>query len=96
MSEYEQLHKSAVKKLSLLRRTNLKLGLAAFAWTLMLLALLLTGCGHQPTLPCETQPSPKMPALSEPLPSVSYSISVGERIKNWGLSLTGTPQTSKP
>ena len=86
----------AIRKRSLLRKVKRHAGLLICAGTLLALGLLLTGCAPQPIRPCETQPPVSMPALSEPLPSVSYSISVGQRIKNWGLSLTGTPQTSKP
>lgn len=95
-SDFNQRRLFTEKSPSLLHRTKLKLALAACAWMLMGAALLLSGCRTQPTLPCEPQPLPTMPALSEPLPSVSYSISVGQRIKNWGLSLTGTQATSKP
>jgi hypothetical protein len=41
---------------------------------LMLLVLLLQGCATPSPAPCETLPLPKAPALTEPLPSVSYSL----------------------
>lgn len=66
------------------------------AGMLTALVLLLMGCASPPNKQCEMQQLPTPPALSEPIPSVSYSISVGQRIKSWGLSLIGTPATSKP
>ena len=86
----------AIRKRSLLRKVKRHAGLLICAGTLLALGLLLTGCAPQPIRPCETQPPVSMPALSEPLPSVSYSIQCGSAYQNWGLSLTGTPQTSKP
>lgn len=86
----------AIRKRSLLRKVKRHAALLICAGMLLAVVLLLSGCHHQPIKPCETPQLPTQPALSEPLPSVSYSISVGQRIKNWGLSLTGTPQTLKP
>ena len=96
MSEYEQLHKSAVRKLSLLRRTKLKLGLAACAWMLMGLVLLLTGCAWPPPKPCEQPPLPTQPALSEPIPSESYSSQWKKLAEEWRKKLGFTHQTLKP
>lgn len=95
-SDWQQRRGCAVRNRSLLRKTKLKLALAFFAWMLLGAALLLTGCATTSCEPAPKQPLPSMPALSEPIPSVSYSISVGQRIKNWGLSLTGTQTMSKP
>ena len=63
----------ATRIASLRRRTKLKFMIAGFAWLLLVLALLLTGCSTQRTQPSEPLPLPTRPALSEPVPSVSYS-----------------------
>lgn len=60
----------------------------------MLLALSLIGCATpspQPVVVCPANPPP--PALSEPMPAVSYSLSAQQRIQTWRQSLTGTPAT---
>ena len=61
---------------------------------LTLLAASLTGCATQSApvqVVCPANPPP--PALSEPIPAVSYSLSAQQRIQSWRQSLTGTPQT---
>lgn len=63
---------------------------------LMLIALVLslTGCATTsvpPVAVCPANPPP--PALSEPMPPVSYSLSAQERIKGWRKSLTGSTPT---
>ena len=61
---------------------------------LTLLAASLTGCAttSAPAVAvCPANPAP--PALSEPIPAVSYSASAQQRIQSWRQSLTGTPQT---
>ena len=60
----------------------------------MLLALSLIGCATpspQPAAVCPANPPP--PALSEPMPAVSYSLSAQQRIQTWRQSLTATPTT---
>ena len=60
----------------------------------MLLALSLIGCATpspQPVVVCPANPPP--PALSEPMPAVSYSLSAQQRIQSWRQSLTATPAT---
>ena len=59
-----------------------------------LLAASLTACAttsQPPVAVCPANPPP--PALSEPMPAVSYSLSAQQRIQSWRQSLTGTPQT---
>lgn len=56
----------------------------------------LSACQTLLTQPCEPVKPLMPPALSEPLPSVSYSVSAGQRIKTWAQLLTDTPQTLKP
>lgn len=46
----------------------------SFALILLALAISLMGCATHSPGPCETQPLPKPPALTEPLPLVSYSL----------------------
>ena len=80
---------------SLLRKTLRRAALWCCAGTLMLLALLLTGCASKSTLPSAPVPSPLMPAIATPLPSVDYSISVRQDIENWATKLKGMFQTSE-
>lgn len=61
---------------------------------LTLLVLSLTGCATTsapPVVVCPANPPP--PALSEPMPAVSYSLSAQQRIQTWRQSLTATPTT---
>lgn len=95
-SAYAQKQIYETQRTSSRRRTQRQLVLASCAWMLLGLALLLTGCGHQSQLLCPEPTTTLQPALTQPIPLESYSISVGQRIKSWGLSLTGTPPMSKP
>ena len=64
--------------------------------TLLPLALSLPGCSQLPSRPPELpEPIPK-PALTQPLPLVSYSISVQQSLRSWEQMLTGTPLISAP
>ena len=65
---------------------------------LMLLAvvMLLGGCHTLPSRPCEMPPLPTPPALSEPLPSQTYSSRVRSDTEAWEKRVTGTSTTSKP
>lgn len=60
------------------------------------LVLMLTACAQQPLTQWLPLPPPPMPALSEPLPSVSYSQSVATDISTWAKRLTDMSTTSKP
>ena len=63
---------------------------------LLLIVLISSGCCAKPALlPCTPLPPVSMPALTEPLPLVDYSISAGKNIGNWASTLTGTSATSK-
>ena len=62
----------------------------------MLTALVvsLTGCATTSAPPVAVRSAnPPAPALSEPMPPVSYSLSAQERIKGWRKSLTGSTPT---
>ena len=64
---------------------------------LLLLILNLTGCAHNcPTPPAVSQQLPPVPSLSTPLPSVNYSLTAAEAIKNWASRLTATQMMSEP
>lgn len=64
---------------------------------LMLLVLSVTGCAHNsPKLPEESLQLPPAPALSTPLPSVSYSITAAETIKSWREKQMGTRLMREP
>lgn len=56
----------------------------------------LSGCHTQPIKPCERPAPVTMPALSEPLPPVNYSLSVQRNIEAWEKRLRATSATSKP
>lgn len=67
------------------------------ALMLLPLAALLTACGT--TLPNSAGNSPALPprpAVSERMPSQTYSASAQQDIQNWRKRLTGTPVTSVP
>ena len=69
----------------------LKLKLKKTLLPLLLLPVLLTGCGA--TLPtCEpvSQPLPAPPSISTQLPQVSYSLTAAENLQTWRQKLTGT------
>lgn len=69
---------------------------ASYAWMLLPLSLLLPGCAAPSMPPCK-QPAPiSLPALTQPLPKQSYSLSAASDIQSWQQQLTGTSQTSKP
>ena len=69
----------------------LKLKLKKTLLLLLLLPVLLTGCGA--TLPtCEpvSQPLPAPPSISTPLPQASYSLTVAESLQTWRKKLMDT------
>lgn len=68
-------------------------GRRRFATTLSMLALSLTACATRPTppLPVECPKIPSPPAVTTPLPSHSYSESLGLKLKSWRERLMGTP-----
>jgi len=86
----------AIRKRSLLRKVKRHAALLCCAGMLLALGLLLTGCAPQQIRPCETQPPVSMPALSEQMPSESYSSQWKKLAEEWRKKLTFTHQTSKP
>ena len=87
--------KCAVAMSSTLRTLGCDVKLAS-ALTLLVLGPLLGGCVHQPTQPCPPPTPITLPALSQPLPSVSYSLTAQKRIAGWQKTLDATSPTSKP
>ena len=77
-------------------RIKLFSGSAGLLAMLMLCAVLLSGCQTLRTAPCAPPEIPKIPALSQPLPSESYSTQASKNIVAWQKRLDGTPATSKP
>ena len=65
-----------------------RLALLCCAGMLMLLALLLTGCGTTSTLQAEPPQPVLMPAISQPLPTVDYSLQAQQHIEGWRKSVT--------
>ena len=86
--------KEALKS-SLLRMTE-HAEKASYAWMALPVALLLTACASPSMQPCLTPTPIQMPALTQPLPSVSYSLTAAQRIQSWQARATGTSLTSKP
>ena len=61
---------------------------------LTVLVVSLTGCATPSAPPVAVCPAnPPAPALSEPIPQGSYSLSAQELIKGWRKSLTGSTPT---
>lgn len=67
-----------------------------YAVLLTAVVLLLSGCQTQPIKPCEMPARVTKPALSEPLPSVNYSLQVQKNTETWEKRLRATSPTSKP
>ena len=74
-------------------KINPLLALRHYAVILMALALSLTGCASRSPALCQEQVLPAMPALSEPIPPVSYSLNVQRSLQTWREKLTATPVT---
>ena len=95
-SDFQQRRLFASLRRHSKRRTYQRLVLLACVVTLMVFVPLLSGCHTLPTPPCEQQPLPMKPALSEPLPSESYSMQAQKNIQTWQKKLDATPTTSRP
>ena len=96
MSEYQQRQRYDDLITWQLLKTKLRLDRLFWFATLLLLALLLTSCGHNPPQPCSAQTLPSPPALRESIPSVSYSIRAQESFKAYQGLLTPMFPTSQP
>lgn len=64
-----------------------------FVVMLMALVLPLSGCQTQPIQPCEPPKIPKPPALSQQIPSETYSEQWRKLAEQSRLKLIGTPRT---
>ena len=73
-----------------------KLGLAWIALMLLLPVLLLTGCAATSMPPSRPAEIPPPPALTEQLPSQTYSETWRQRVEDWRRRVTGTSPTSEP
>ena len=60
---------------------------------LIALFLSLSGCASRSPVVCPEPVMPAMPALSEPIPPVSYSLNVQRSLQTWREKLTATPVT---
>ena len=68
-----------------------------YAATLTVLVLNLTACASNcPTPPAASLQLPPPPSLSTPLPSVDYSLTAAEAIKNWRDRQMATRLMSEP
>lgn len=68
----------------------------SFALILMALAVLMTACSCPVPVPSEPLPLPKPPALTEPLPSVSYSGQWRQLVESLQKKLDGTLTMPEP
>lgn len=84
--------KSAVAALSLRKMWHANARLLC-AGMLTVPVMLLTACAHNQTQPCPAPATVTMPALSQPMPKQSYSLSAQQSLQRWQGLLTGTPQT---
>lgn len=94
-SDYRQRHPSAVRITSSppkAQRLKTRLLLGA---TLLVLVMLLSACQVLPTKPCEMPQLPTPPALTEPLPSKTYSSKVQSDTEAWAKRVTDTSATLK-
>jgi heme A synthase len=96
MSDLRQRRLFGALRQSSKLRARRRFGLLLLGVTLLALVLLLSACTTQPQQPCETQPLPTRPALSEPLPLETYSSRVRSNTEVWAKRVTGTSATSKP
>ena len=94
-ANYMLWSKSAVAMLSLRKMWHAHARLL-YAGMLTVPAMLLTACAHNQTPPCKAPEPPMMPALSQPMPKQSYSLSAQQSFKRWQGMLTDTPATLKP
>jgi hypothetical protein len=90
------LSRSARLMQSSRRRTLRRGAWLCFVGMLTLLVLLLTGCGTTSKLQAEPPQPVLMPALSQPLPTVDYSLQALRNIENWQQSVRAMFQTSEP
>lgn len=93
MSDLQQRRLFGVLRRSSQRRMQRRFVSVICAMMLLALVLLLSGCQTPPTQQCETQPLPTEPALSEPVPSVSYSEQWRKLAQEWQKRLTFTRPT---
>ena len=72
--------------------------IAGWLCVLMLAGLVMSamGCASKPPIPCEVLPVMPLPALTEPLPSVSYSERLSQSLLRWQSVLTDIQMTQKP
>lgn len=95
--ELTQRRLLGVRMRSSKRRMQRKLVTVICVLLLVLLVTSVSGCGWSLRKPNDdSQVFPPKPALSEPIPSVTYSTSAQSDIQAWRKKLTDTPTTSKP
>ncbi len=91
-ANYMLWSKSAVMALSLRKMWHAHARLL-YAGMLTVPVMLLTGCAHNQKQPCKAPEVVTMPALSQPMPKQSYSLSAQQSFKRWQGMLTDTPAT---
>lgn len=95
-SDLQQRRLFDARKSSLQRRAQRLAARLFFGAMLMALVLHLSACHSLPNRPCEMPQLPMQPALSQPLPSVTYSKQVQSNTEAWAKRVTGTSTTSAP
>lgn len=93
LSAVQQRRLFGALKRSSKRRMQPQSGRRSYALMLPLLGLLLTGCAHQLPAPCPEPTTTLQPALTQPLPSVSYLEQWKLQAEAWRRRLTFTHQT---
>ena len=94
-SDLQQRRRFGVRKSSSRHRQQRIAARLFFGVTLIALVLLLSACHTLPSRPCEMPPLPTPPALSQPMPPVSYLLQSQQSDENSQKKLTGTSMTSK-
>jgi len=89
-------HLRDIKRQSQQRKAMRSYGLLLCVTLLIVLLASLTGCASPSPPPCEPPVAITPPVLPEPMPAVSYSISVRDWLQTLPPKLTGTPATQKP
>ncbi len=89
-------HLSAIRRRSQQRKLLRQTVAFAIGLLLMVLAMLATGCASPPPPPSEPLEKTQPPALTQPLPSVSYSKQAQALIESWQKRVIGMSATSKP
>gem|GEM_PF-1943207 len=79
----------------LMHKTAPKAGKCNYGWMLLLPVMLLSGCGYRQPLLCPPPEKVPMPAMSESMPSESYSLQWKKLVETWQKKLDAMQATQK-